>query len=433
MKYVVGIDNGGARDMGRWGGRLFKPVLVLLCAVAFVCASRAQEAFDAEKVKALFAGSEWYSRFDIWRSDVTFGADGVLTIKASGWGDKDRVEKWAPSGPRSVSGTRWQWTISPDGKELYVPGGANSDFGFTVYYRSVAVPPEYPFLRETLAKPGIVWVQQGTEQRRTVAFNGELNDAWGENGVEKSPSTGVYVFGAGKFRLTGSDYGDYLFYLIQDESGERILCDQKGVVYKPELAQPGDPLPPQKMSRASSRLGGTSWCRMDGKGKVLTITFLANGTVSDSAFPNEKPEWDPYDNGSIRYKLKDGARRMTLSEDKKILVREDSKAREIWFAGRQPPRVSMTETRQLKETLADKSKAWVCWDEGVKTVYTFDDKTANVSISVDDGKPKVVRWESLCAGCIRVGDEAFMVEDGTLERVAPRLTLKQVARESVMP
>jgi len=42
-----------------------------------------------------------------------------------------------------------------------------------------------------------------------------------------------------------------------------------------------------------------------------------------------------------------------------------------------------------------------------------------------------VRWEALAAGCIRVGDEAFMVEGNTLERVEPRLTLKQAAKDSL--
>ena len=91
----------------------------------------------------------------------------------------------------------------------------------------------------------------------------------------------------------------------------------------------------------------------------------------------------------------------------------------------------MTEEKQLKSTLADKDKAWVNWDDGKKTVYLFNDKTADVTISLDDIKQKTVRWESLCAGCIRIGEEVFMVEGETLERVEPRLTLKQVARDSV--
>jgi hypothetical protein len=321
--------------------------------------------------------------------------------------------------------------MSPDGKELYEHGGVIFDFTFKVYYRSEKIPPEYPHLRATLAKPGILWVQQDSTQRVTVAFNTALDDAWGKNGVELKPSERTYVHGAGRFRPEGGGYGSYLFYLIQDEKGEYLLYNQRGDIFKSEPARPGDPLPPQMISRASSPFGGTSWCRVDGKGKIYTLTFAANGTVSDSAFPNEKPEWNPYDDGSVRYKVKDGSRRMKLTEDKKLLVREDSKRREIWFSGRQPPRVSMTEEKQLKEMLAEASKAWASWDEGKKTVYTFDDKTANVDISVDDVKQPTVRWSMLCAGCIRIGDEAFMVEGDTLERVEPRLTLKQVAKDSL--
>jgi hypothetical protein len=124
-------------------------------------------------------------------------------------------------------------------------------------------------------------------------------------------------------------------------------------------------------------------------------------------------------------------RKLKLDADKKRLVRDDAQVREVWFAGRVPPRVSMTETKQLKDLLADPSKAWVNWDGGKKTVYIFDDKTANVSISVDDGKPATARWDALCAGCIRIGDFTFMVEGDTLERVESRLTLKQASRDSL--
>ena len=86
----------------------------------------------------------------------------------------------------------------------------------------------------------------------------------------------------------------------------------------------------------------------------------------------------------------------------------------------------------LKDLLADKDKVWAHWEIDKKIVYTFDSKSANVSITVDDGKPQVVRWESLCAGCIRIGDEVFMVEGETLERVEPRLTLKQVSKDSLL-
>jgi len=393
----------------------------LLTAAGTICTA---QDFDPEKTKALFAGTEWVSRFDIWYSEVTFSEDRSLIVKAGGYGDKDRVDTWTPTGPRSVKGDKREWVISPDGKELYATG-PSLERTFCAFYRGKKFPTELPHLRQTLAKPGIVWVKQGTETRDVLAFNGGVDAVWSENGVEKKSENGIWIFGGGHF-----SFGK-VCYLVQDEKGEWVLRTADNLLYRPEPAQPGDLLPPQMISRARSPFNGTSWCRVDGKGKVFVLTFLANGTVSDSAFPNEKPEWVPYDNGSVRYKVKDGTRMLTLGADKKFLVREDKKAREIWYSGRQPPRVGMLETKQLKETLADPSKAWVSWDESKKTVYTFDDKTANVSITVDDAKPKVVRWEALAAGCIRIGDEAFMVWGDTLERVEPRLTLKQASKDSL--
>jgi len=402
-------------------------MLGVVFSTACVCAIHAQEAFDPEKTKALFAGTEWVTLFHGWRSEVTFAADRSLIIKADGYGDKNRTDTWTPSGPRSVKGDNGEWVMAPDGRELYMTGKQS----FRAFYRGKKYPPEYPFLWNTLAKPGIVWVQQGVNERRTIAFNGERDMVHGKDGVEGKGDNISSTFGGGSFHVPGAVSGSLILYLVQDENGERYLRDWGSGIYKPEPAQPGDVIPPQAISRARSPFNGTSWCRVDGKGKVFTLTFAANGTVSDSVFPNEKPEWIPFEDGSVRYKVKDGTRKLTLGADKKFLVREDKKVREIWYSGRQPPRLGMLDTKQLKETLADPSKAWVSWDEGIKTVYTFDDKTANVSITVDDAKPKIVRWEALAAGCIRVGDEAFMVEGNTLERVEPRLTLKQAAKDSL--
>ena len=411
-----------------WAHRFGKCVMAtaLMLALMLATATHAQEAFDAEKTKALFAGTEWNSRYYEWRSDVSFAADGTLTIKASGYGDKDRTEKWTPSGPRSVKGDNREWEISPDGKEVYASGRSIGGRIFIGYYRGKSYPPEYPILRGTVAKPGIVWVQQGVEERRTCAFNGELDLARGTNGEEQQVPSGLRVPGGGQFSV-----GSAWFFLVPDGKGGWLLRESNGSIYKPEPALPSDPLPPQMISRARSPFSGTTWCRIDGTGKLHSLTFAANGTVSTSAFPQEKPEWNPYDNGSIRYKIKGDTYSLTLDADKKRLVRENSRVREIWFAGRQPPKVGMTEEKLLKDILADESKAWVHWDANQKTVYTFDSKTKNVSIIVDDGKPTVVRWSVLCAGCIRIGDEAFMIEGETLERVEPRLTLKQVAKDSV--
>jgi len=393
-------------------------ILSFVSAVVFIHAAYAQE--------ALFAGSEWFSQYGGWKSSVTFETGGSLVIKAIGFAGTDRTAQWEATGPGRASGDSWEWVLSPDKKELY----AKRDVLVRPYYRGKAMPPELPLLRPTLAKPETVWVLQGAKERTTIAFNTDMDAVHGIGGVEGKPATRSLLYGGGAFYLYGGEC-ESIFFLIQDETGNRILVNWNGGVYKPEPARPGDPLAPQKISRARSPLNGTTWCRLDNKGRLLTLTFAANGTVSDFDFPKEKPEWEPYDNGSVRYKPSGGMRKLTLDADKKRLVREDSQVREVWFAGRTPPRVSMTETKQLKDLLADPSKAWVNWDGGKKTVYVFDDKTANVTISVDDGKPTIARWEAVCAGCIRIGDLTFMVEGDTLERVESRLTLKQVAKDSL--
>jgi len=399
---------------------------ILLSGGMVLTAAHAQEAFDAEKTKALFAGSEWCSLIGARRSSVTFEPNGTLTIKASGSGGTDRIAQWTVSGPGRVSGDTWEWVIAPDKKELYSMKGA----AVAPYYRGTVMPPESPFLRPTLAKPGIVWVMQGVKERKTIAFNMDLDAVHGIDGVEGKPSQKTSFYGGAAFYLHGGEC-ENVFFLVQDEKGGRYLCNWADAIYKPEPARPDDPLAPQKISRARSPFNGTSWCRLDNKGKLITLTFAANGTVSDFNFPKEKPEWDPYDNGSVRYKASGGMRKLMLDAEKKRLVREDTQVREVWFSGRTPPRTTLTESKQLKDLLADPTKVWVNWDEGKKTVYAFDDKTANVTLRMDDGKPSTVRWDVLCAGCIRIGDVTFMVEGETLECVESRLTLKHAAKDSV--
>jgi len=404
------------------------PYWAIALALMLATATHAQEAFDAEKTKALFAGSEWVTYLQAGHKTLnhTFAADGTMTTIEVGQ-KSGKSAKWIPSSPRSVSGDDKEWMLSPDGRELYATG---NNF-FRAFYRGTKMPPAFPFLLETLAKPGIIWVKQGSEERETLAFNGEWEVAHGKNGIEQKAPSLLSRYGGGLLYTHGITGAEPFICLIQDGKGERVLRNVKGTFYKPEPAQPGDPVPPNPISRAKSPFGGTSWCRMDEKGKVLMLTFAASGTVSDSNFPNEKPEWNPYDNGSVRYKVKNETRKMKLSEDKKYLIRENDMVREIWYSGRQPPKMSMTETKQIKDMLGNKDKAWASWDDGKKTVYTFDDKSANVDITVDNIKQKTVRWEMLCAGCIRIGDEAFMIEGETLERVEPRLTLKQVPKDSV--
>ena len=288
------------------------------------------------------------------------------------------------------------------------------------HYRGASLPQDYPFLVMTLAKPNTVWRLQEAKERTTLAFGADWDLVQGKDG-EATDFSVTWHYGRTVFIY----HLDWLF-LLQDENGGWILRRGKKI-YKPEPAQPGDPLPPMKTSRARSPFPNTTWCRMDGKGKLHTLTINANGTVSDTAIPNEKPEWEPYDNGTVRYK----GRRLLLDAQQKILLRENDKVREVWYSGRQPPKLGLIETKQLKETLANPSVEWVCWDGNKKTTYTFDAKSNNVRVVDDDGITQTIRWESLCAGCIRIGDEAFMVEGDTLERVEPRLTLKQEPIESV--
>jgi len=399
----------------------FRAVCAVVFAGACACASFAQEAFDPEKTKVLFEKTEWHTGHHGGGWSATFAADGRLV-----WTTKHRQQtetfRWTPSGLRSVKGDNKEWTLAPDGKELYVTGDRG---GFDVFFRGNT--PEYPFLWPTLANTvGFVWVKQGTQGRETFAFNVEKEIAWGRNGEDLECGY-IWSCGGGSFQA-----GGFYFMLVQDEKGERtILREGSGATFKLEPAQPGDPLPPVIISHAKSPLGGTSWCRMDGKGNILQLTFSPGGTVSDSRFRGEKPEWTPYDNGRVRYTVKGETRRLMLSEDKKRLTRVTDKVYEVWFPGRQLPMVGLTERKQMKDRLCDPSKAWVSWDNTKKTVYLFDEKTANVSISIDDVKQPTVRWDAPSAEHIIIGKEAFVIEGDWLERIEPRLTLKQVARDSV--
>jgi len=384
-----------------------KSVLAVFAAVVSAVSVAAQGvAFDAAQVKGLFGGTTWVDHLQV----VSFLADGTLTINR---GATVLVKTtWEPSGVRSVKGNNVEWTLTPNAAELHMTGATV----FRIYYRGKAFPPEAPFVKKTLAQPDVVWVLQGVSWRRTFAFNGELDVACGDNGVASMDT--IYLSGGRGFWL-GRWQGHYL---LQDAKGQWSLRSEFNGVYKPEPAQPGDPLAPQRISRAKSPFGGTTWCRLDGKGKLLTLAFAASGTTSDSAFRDERPEWVPYEGNAVRYTAGQQNRRLALDTERQRLVREDITVREVWFPGRQPPQLKMAEAKLLKETLTDESKTWAFSKAGKRISYTFDSK--NVSISTADGPPTVARWEILCADCIRIGDEAFMFEGDKLERVKPRLTLQ---------
>ena len=294
------------------------------------------------------------------------------------------------------------------------------------------MPPSDPAtIVRILCKPDLIWAAEVEGRRQTISFEHDTRRAVVNSGDGKALQCRLDCFGdyfinvfldiggyQGVGRITGG------LSLKEDENGDWIL-KKHDLELRLEPIQPGDLLAPQQISRVRSPFNNTTWCFFDGKGKLNTVIFGANGTVSDTRAPNEKPEWIPYDDNTARYKIQGKGQKLAFDADKKRLLREDNKVREIWFSGRQPPRLNITETKQLKDMLADKSQAWFNYDGGKKTTYVFDDKSNNMSIIMDNGTTKTVRWEALCAGCIRIGDEVFMVEGGTLECVEPRMTLKQ--------
>ena len=407
------------------------PATALLSAILLAAAAHAQGDFDPEKVKALFAGTEWCVRGLPGEGTVTFAGNGRASC--SGSVSKKIFEgSWNATGERKIAVGDTTLELSADGRQLYATVEKKS---FHVLWRGKNPPPPDPAVLEALAKPGIVWMMLRYGKRETFAFSPDSGFVmWGRDG--KVEEWKWYQAVGNRIVYMESNKWQIHVYLIRNEKGEYILKggDEKWhATYSQEPAQPGDPLPPQKVSRAKSPFGGTAWCGVDGKGKPFTVTFMANGTVSDSALPNEKPEWNHYEDGTVRYRISDKTRRLILDAEKNRLVREDEKTREVWFPGRALPKMGLAETKRLKDALADPSKVWVYWDEGKAHVYTFDNKSGNVSITVDDGQPQTFRWEPLCAGCIRVGEDVFMLEGDTLQRVEPRLTLQSKPLDAVAP
>jgi len=411
-------------------------MLGVVFSTACVCAIHAQEAFDAEKTRALFAGTEWVlASGGPHDFSVTFTKDGQVVFSSSRdwWGWKKTFQgTWKPSGTRSITfSNNTTCELSPDRTRIYATDPENKRF--TVVHRGPKMPPfDRAALAAILCKPGLIWAAEVEGHRRTMSFEGDINHAVAQSKEGETVPCRLYYNGY-YIEVFRSDRDGYsAVYSLSDGNGLSLMEDGNGgwMLKSPrfelrlEPIQPGDPLAPQQISRARSSFGGTTWCFFDGKGKMNTVTFMANGTVSDFRAPNEKPEWVPYDDGTVRYRIKNGSQKLTPDTDNKRLLRESNSVREIWFSGRQPPRLNMVETKQLKDKLADKSKAWFNYDDGKKTVYVFDDKSSNMSIIMDNGTTKTLRWEILCAGYIRIGDEAFMVEGDTLERVEPRLTLK---------
>ena len=412
-----------------------KSLFTLLLATACAFAAFAEEAFDVKKTEAMFAGTEWA----FWRTGgnsetvVTFTRNKQVVVTGkSDWATSVFSGEWVASGLRAVTiNGETLCEISPDKKRIYVTSQEKKDM--VVLFRGVKLPSEDTEAVNILCKSGTVWAAQIEGRRATIALDADFGCV-----VISNVKNGQVE----QCRRWGGVGGYYLEMFVGDDGFERskqieillLVPDDKGgwslknyyYEFFPEPAQPGDPLPPKKVSRDKASLKGTAWCTFDAKtAKMRTLSFAANGVTSDSAFQGQRGEWNQFDNDMVHYKVGEHSRSLTIDLNKKRLMRENNDVREVWFQGGQPPRLSVIENKQLKEKIADKSKAWLNWNDGKKTAYVFDDKAGNVSITKEDGKPKVVKWDILCAGCIRIGNEVFMLEGETLERVEPRLTLKQ--------
>ena len=411
-------------------------MFAMLLAAACAFASHAQEqAFDAEKTIALFAGTEWL-RSNNSPNDffVTFSKNGQVVFKGNDGEDWRKTffgTTWRPSGAKSIIlDNNTICEFSSDRKRILATDTKRKMC--TVIYRGPKMPPPDRAARiGILCKPGQIWATQLDGHRRTISFEYDRDRAVINSKKGEATQFRLHYFGDYHMKIFldvdgwhGVDgiVGDVS--IVEDGKGGWML---KGGDYEFHLEpiQPEDHLAPQPISRAKSPLNGTTWCFFDGKGKLHIVTFATNGTVSDTRAPSAKPQWTSYDNGTAHYSILDKGQTLTLDAEKKILLRETNKVREIWFSGRQPPRLSMTDAKQLKDRLAEKSMAWFNYDDAKKTTYIFDDKNNNVNIILDDGKTKSVRWEPLSIGIIRIGDEAFLVEGDTLERIEPRMTLKQ--------
>ena len=412
---------------------------VLLLSAAVAGAAHAEEAFDAEKTKALFAGTEWVFLHD-WHAlqvSVTFAKDGKMTSKCKDVFKTAFTGNWYPSGPRKITvGEDTTCEISTDRRKVYVT--YPKDRRFIVLYRGKQMPPRDPSTVAILCKPGMIWASVVDGSRMTIAFDADFNAERAAFGLKEGECVQckvaqhdgyfmeVYLDKDGLSWVddVGGTGGAGLL-LMPDEKGGWVLKNYFHE-FRQEPIRPGDALPPQKIRHAASPLSNTVWTTFDGKtGKLRTLSFGANGKANDSAFPSERSEWNHYDNDIVLCKTQGHQRKLTVNINKGRLMIENNDVREVWFLGKTPPRLGLNEAKQLKERLADKSMAWFNWDAGKKTVYVFDDKSGNVTITKEDGKARSVRWDVLCDGCIRIGSEIFMLEGDALERVEPRLTLKQ--------
>ena len=398
------------------------------------CAAPAA-ADDTAKVAALFANTEWVFRW--WYTDsghytVRFSRDGKVSSPGA-----DTVPKfagaWETVGSRTVSLDGMTFELSADGKRLYHMGW---NF-FRILYRGTPFPAADRDINEALTKPGIVWVSQEGGPRTTLALardgGARSNGPFGKRfGGTHENARWLQVFG-GQVSVeidATSEIARVPCFVIPDGQGGFILKTWNNKTFLPEPRQPDDPVPQLKVDRAKSPFNGTSWYRLDGKAALHTLVFSAKGTVSYSDFPTVSPEWFAYEDQTVRYSLRRMPFHFSLDAAKKRLIYEDAWTREVWLQGRSAPRLSLTETQKMKETLAAPGRVWRNGEREI--VYTFDNKSG---VSIDEAtRPHIsARWEPLCTDCIRIVDgkesQVFMIErddDGApvLERCESRLTLK---------
>ena len=330
---------------------------VVLIAAALVGVTRAN---DVEATKVLFARSEWILKWS-WGAnvEVTFSKDGTMFSAGKGDHFPNYSGAWSVTGPRTVLANGWEWELSADGKLLY-----NTDAKkrlFRAFHRGTKPPPADPAMKGILTQPGMVWVKQGTDKRFTFALStdglavrnedGKRIESfwWQECGAQFCVAYGPAIVG---YVLRGRDKSVFVKTLYNE-------------TFQLEPAKAGDPLPPKKFDRAKSPFYGTSWCRQDGKGALHMLTFSKRGTVSSSDFET-KSEWDAFDDQNVRFQIGDKRFKLAFDAEQKRLIGGAGSLREIWFAGRIPPKLGLAERKVLQDMLAAPRQIW---DDGEVPIF----------------------------------------------------------------
>ena len=377
----------------------------VLCvvAVASVGAACAQEAFDQEQTKALFAGTEWSCITLHWTMAVVFNADGTYTIPTRDYLASKKKGKWTPSGPQTIRNDEWEWTLSQDKREIYAFQNNPSGKRFSVFTRGMSPTPSNPFILTTLAKPNTVWAQQNGDSRNVLVFSEDNIVSLKVRDIEQDDT--FVVVNNNQFNISCllPIWGPINF-LIKDENGEWIIRNEWIGDFKQEAWQPGDPQPLQKIAHNASPLNGSVW-----------RSISANNNTPTLSFKNPK-EWIHYSDNTVSITTAKEKFKAIYDPDRNRLIRKDE-VFDVFVPAMKPIPSSI---KTIKETL--ESKEWVSWDGGVKRVYTF--KGSTVSISIDDHKPTTLQSQLIGADCIRIGKDVFVLFDGALERIGSRLTLR---------